>query len=238
MDKNILSTLEERISSFSKGQKRIARYILSDLKKAAFMTAYALGKETEVSESTVVRFATELGYDGFPQMQKALQDALVGRFCDGNAGNFPATIQKEAVTKAGHAISSARRIYLIAQGAEKLLADYMGSCLEKTFADVHILSVNSGKLRHIGAEDVAVVFSFPPYVQVVTEMAAHCRNTGAKVVGITNGENAPIYTDCDHCLFANADNKPYGLSLLKPMTLVEELLAAVICGKDGGANEI
>jgi DNA-binding MurR/RpiR family transcriptional regulator len=238
MNKNILSILEERISSFSKGQKRIARYILSDLKKAAFMTAYALGKETEVSESTVVRFATELGYDGFPQMQKALQDALVGRFCDGNTGNSPATVQKEAVTKAGHAISSARRIYLIAQGTEKMLADYMGSCLEKTFADVHILSADSGKLRHIGAEDVAVVFSFPPYVQVVTEMAAHCRNTGAKVVGITNGENAPIYTDCDHCLFANADNKPYGLSLLKPMTLVEELLAAVICGKDGGANEI
>ena len=237
MNKNILSILEERISSFSKGQKRIARYILSDLPKAAFLTAAAFGKETEVSESTVVRFATELGYDGFPQMQKALQDALVGRFCDGNTGNSPATVQKEAVTKAGHAISSARRIYLIAQGTEKMLADYMGSCLEKTFADVHILSVNSGKLRHIGAEDVAVVFSFPPYVQVVTEMAAHCRNTGAKVVGITNGENAPIYTDCDHCLFANVDNKPYGLSLLKPMTLVEELLAAVICGKDGGANE-
>ena len=238
MDKNILSILEERISYFSKGQKRIARYILSDLSKAAFLTAAAFGKETEVSESTVVRFATELGYDGFPQMQKALQDALVGRFCDGNTGNSPATVQKEAVTKAGHAISSARRIYLIAQGAEKLLADSMGSCLEKTFADVHILSVNSGKLRHIGAEDAAIVFSFPPYDPVVAEMAAHSRNAGAKVVGITNGENAPIYTDCDHCLFANADHKPYGLSLLKPMTLVEELLAAVICGKDGGANEI
>ena len=238
MKQDLLKSIEERMSTFSKGQKRIARYILSDLPKAAFLTAAAFGKETEVSESTVVRFATELGYDGFPQMQKALQDALVGRFCDGNTSNSPATIQKEAVTKAGHAISSARRIYLIAQGAEKLLADYMGSCLEKTFADVHILSTNSGKLCHIGAEDAAVVFSFPPYDPVVAEMAAHSRNAGAKVVGITNGENAPICADCDHCFFANADNKPYGLSLLKPMTLVEELLAAVICGKDGGANEI
>ena len=238
MDKNILSTLEERISSFSKGQRRIARYILSDLKKAAFMTAYALGKETEVSESTVVRFATELGYDGFPQMQKALQDALVGRFCDGNTGNSPATVQKEAVAEAAQAVSSARRIYLIAQGAEKLLADYVGSCLEKTFADVHILSADSGKLRHIGAEDVAVVFSFPPYDPLVTEMAAHCRKAGAKVVGITNSENAPIYANCDHCLFAKADHKPYGLSFIKPMALAEELLDAVISGKDGSANEI
>jgi DNA-binding MurR/RpiR family transcriptional regulator len=202
------------------------------------MTAAKLGGTVNVSESTVVRFATELGYDGFPQMQKALQDALVGRFYDGNTDNASATLQKEAVVKAAQAVSSAHRIYLIAQGAEKLLADYMGSCLERTFADVHILSVNSGKLRHIGAEDVAVVFSFPPYDPVVAEMAAHSRNAGAKVVGIANSENAPIYTDCDHCLFANADNKPYGLSLLKPMTLVEELLAAVICGKDGGANEI
>ena len=72
----------------------------------------------------------------------------------------------------------------------------------------------------------------------IAEMAAHSRNAGAKVVGITNGENAPIYTHCDHCLFANVDNKPYGLSLLKPMALAEELLAAAICGKDGGANEI
>ena len=71
MNKNILLTLEEKAHSFSKGQKRIARYILSDLQKAALLTAGALGKETEVSESTVVRFATELGYDGFPQMQKA-----------------------------------------------------------------------------------------------------------------------------------------------------------------------
>ncbi len=238
MDKNILSILEDRISSFSKGQRRIARYILSDLKKAAFMTAYALGKETDVSESTVVRFATELGFDGFPQIQKALQDALVGRFCDGNTGNSPATVQKEAAAEAAQAVSSARRIYLIAQGAEKMLADYMGSCLEKTFADVHILSTNSGKLRHIGAEDAAVVFSFPPYDPVVAEMAAHSRNAGAKVVGITNSENAPICAACDHCLFAKADHKPYGLSLLKPMALAEELLDAVISGKDGSANEI
>ena len=80
MDKSILAILEEKISLFSKGQRQIARYILSDLQKAAFLTAGALGKETEVSESTVVRFATELGYEGYPQMQKALQNALVGQF--------------------------------------------------------------------------------------------------------------------------------------------------------------
>ena len=77
---SILTLLTQRAPSFSKGQSRIARFILLDLQKAAMLTAGALGKETEVSESTVVRFATELGYDGYPQMQKAMQDALVERF--------------------------------------------------------------------------------------------------------------------------------------------------------------
>ena len=233
MNKNILLTLEEKAHSFSKGQKRIARYILSDLQKAALLTAGALGKETEVSESTVVRFATELGYDGFPQMQKALQDALMERFSKGTHDNLPQTLQKEAVSQIVQVLSSANRIYLIARGAERVLADYMEACLEKSFADVHTLSADSGKCRHIGAGDVALVFHFPPYCRETEEMAAFCRNAGAKVIGITNSENTSIYSNCDHCLFANTENKPYGLSLLRPMALVEELLDALLSGKDG-----
>lgn len=238
MTNNILTTLDERASSFSKGQKRIARYILSDLQKAAFMTAYALGKKTEVSESTVVRFATELGYDGFPQMQKALQDALVDRFCEEKPVSLVQRFQTETVAKAVQLLRSARRIYLIAHGTEKVLADYTASALEKYFADVHTLSADSGKLRHIGAEDVAVVFCFPPYSAETEEVAAFCANAGAKVIGITNSENAPLYRNCDHCIFVNAENKTYGLSLVKPMALVEELLDALIPGKDGAANGI
>lgn len=228
---NILTALEEKAPSFSKGQKRIARFILSDLQKAALLTAGALGKETEVSESTVVRFAAELGYEGFPQMQKALQDALVERFSAGKTDDPSQGIQKESLLSAARMLTSARRIYLIAMGAEKVLAVYMGNCLESRFPDVHILSTDSGKLRHISAEDVVVVFSFPAHTQEMEETAARCRNGGAKVIGITNSELAPICSSCDVCLFANAEQRSYGLSLVKPMLLVEQLLDAL------GGNE-
>ena len=79
MAKSVLHRIEENMSTFSKGQKRIGRYILEHYDQAAFMTASKLGKLTEVSESTVVRFAAELGYDGYPAMQKALQEAARSR---------------------------------------------------------------------------------------------------------------------------------------------------------------
>ena len=78
MPKNILHTIEKNMSSFSKGQKLIARFILEDYDKAAFMTASKLGKTVQVSESTVVRFATQLGYDGYPSMQRAVQEMIRG----------------------------------------------------------------------------------------------------------------------------------------------------------------
>ena len=76
MSKDILSVIQTNMSTFSKGQKRIADYILQNYDKAAFMTASKLGKLSGVSESTVVRFASELGYDGYPSMQRALQEMI------------------------------------------------------------------------------------------------------------------------------------------------------------------
>lgn len=73
MSRNVLHAIEESMPSFSKGQKRIAGYILANYDKAAFMTARRLGVIAHVSESTVVRFAVHLGYDGYPSMQKALR---------------------------------------------------------------------------------------------------------------------------------------------------------------------
>ena len=76
MDKDILAIIDESYSKFSKGQKKVANYITENYDKAAFMTASRLGKTVNVSESTVVRFASELGYSGYPEMRKALQDMI------------------------------------------------------------------------------------------------------------------------------------------------------------------
>lgn len=240
MDNTILSALEDKFSSFSKGQKRIARYILADLSKAAFLTAGVLGKETEVSESTVVRFAVELGYDGFPQMQKALQEALVNRFTSGAEHTERSSkLPTEAdFSVAVQMISSARRIYLIGFEAEYALAAYMGHHLEKRFEDVHILSADSVKLRYAGAADIAVIFSFSPDHKKVAEIAAACRNAGVKVIGITTDERSPICPSCDLALFARAEKTTYGYSLSEAMVLTESLLCSLLSKEEENANEI
>ena len=76
MSRNVLMTIQDHMGSFSKGKKRIGQYILENYDKAAFMTAAKLGKTVKISESTVVRFAADLGYDGYPAMQKALQEMI------------------------------------------------------------------------------------------------------------------------------------------------------------------
>ena len=78
-NKSVLQTIRSGMDTFSKGQKRIAQYILENYDKAAFMTASKLGQTAQVSESTVVRFAAELGYAGYPDMQKALQELIRGK---------------------------------------------------------------------------------------------------------------------------------------------------------------
>lgn len=79
MNRDILALIQENMHTFSKGQKRIASFILESYDKAAFMTASKLGKKVNVSESTVVRFAAELGYDGYPDMQRSLQKMIRNR---------------------------------------------------------------------------------------------------------------------------------------------------------------
>ena len=80
---NLLMHITERMPSLSKGQKRIAHFILEHYDQAAFMTAFRLGQTVGVSESTVVRFAAELGFDGYPQLQKVMQELVRSklRFC-------------------------------------------------------------------------------------------------------------------------------------------------------------
>ena len=79
MNENVLQTIRAGMDTFSKGQKRIAAFILDNYDRAAFMTAARLGETASVSESTVVRFAAQLGYDGYPEMQKALQELVRGK---------------------------------------------------------------------------------------------------------------------------------------------------------------
>lgn len=234
MDNQIISLLEENAHSFSKGQKRIARYLLADLPKAAFLTAAALAAETDVSESTVVRFAVELGYDGYPQMQKALQDAVLCRYRTGPRDERAQIQCSNEFAGVVQAISSARRIYLIASGPELAVAQYLGHHLEKRFADVHILCDSSAKLHHAGAEDVAVLFDFDGDTHKITQIAAACRNAGVKGVGIAGQVSSPLFQYCENTVFASCERAVFGYELSNAMILVETLLRALFVGEEKG----
>ena len=191
MAKSIIHTIESNMSGFSKGQKRIAQYILENYDKAAFMTASKLGKLVGVSESTVVRFASELGYDGYPSMQRALQDMIRSRLTSTQrikaAGDklsgqdiLAEVVQmdidklrkvvdessRSAFERSAERIMNARRIYILGIRSSSFLAGYLNFYLHLLFENVTLVESSAGgeifeQLVRIDADDVLIAISFP-----------------------------------------------------------------------------
>ena len=223
MSKSVLHTIQSRMNSFSKGQKRIAAYILENYDKAAFMTANKLGKTAQVSESTVVRFATELGYDGYPTMQKALQEIIRGKLTSIQriqASNDQMTdpdilgtvMQRDmnsihtAIIQADRAefnrvvdkLVHAEHIYLLGVRSSSFLAGYLNFYFHLIFKNVTLVQNFSAgeifeQMLHIGPGDVLVGISFPRYSKM-TENAVHFAcDRGADVIAITDSQMSPLY---------------------------------------------
>lgn len=248
--------------TFSKGQRRIAEYMLRNYDKAAFMTASRLGKTVGVSESTVVRFATELGYDGYPQMQKALQELVLNNLTSvqrmgvandrmGKEDLLSAVLQSDAekVRKTAETISAAafqnavdavlqaRRIYLIGVRSASTLANFMGYYLNYMFDSVHTVTASGTgemfeKLVNVGKNDVVIAFSFPRYSSVTVKGAAYCRSVGATVIGITNSNLSPLAENCDHLLLAKSDMVSVVDSLVAPLSVVNALIVALAAQRE------
>lgn len=257
MDEDILSLLEYKMPTFSKGQKRIAALISESYDKTAFMTASKLGKEAGVSESTVVRFAMELGYDGYPQMQKAMQETVMNRLTAAQrigvthnrigSGDVVTTIlssdaekvrqtaetvDRDSFQRAVSRIQNAKNIYVIGMRSASALASFFGYYLKFMFDSVHIITNGSTgevieQLLHIHPGDCIIAFSFPRYSQVTLEAVSYCRNTGAAVIGITNSQISPLSENCDEVLVAKSDMVSIVDSLTAPMSLVNALIASL-----------
>ena len=254
---NFLSILQEKEPTFSKGQKRIARYITDSYDKAAFMTANRLGKTVGVSESTVVRFAVDLGFDGYPSMQKAMREMVLNRltsvqrievannrFGDQDVVSMvlhsdmeklrqtSETISREEFNAAVDAILKAKRVYILGVRSVAPLANFLGHYLNYMFNNVH---VNSGfsagemfeKIVGVNADDVIIAFSFPRYSASTTKGARYCRSTGATVIGITDSKESPLGQCCDHVLLAKSDMVSLVDSLVAPLSLVNALIVAI-----------
>ena len=262
MSKDILSVLESLSPSFSKGQRRIAAYILEQYDKAAFMTASKIGKTVGVSESTVVRFAVELGYDGYPSMQKALQEMVLNRLTavqrigvtndrigdqdvvsmvlQADADKLRQTnenLDRAAFQSSVDAITKARRIYVLGVRSAAVLVNFLRYYLDFMFDNVQVITTSGAgemfeKLVNVGAEDAVIAFSFPRYSTSTAAAAQYCRSVGAKVIGLTNSKMSPLGQNCDFVLIAKSDMVSMVDSLVAPMSVVNALVVALAARRE------
>ena len=176
MNQDILALIQENMNTFSKGQKRIAAFILESYDKAAFMTASRLGKNVGVSESTVVRFAVDLGFDGYPSMQKAMQEMVLNRLTSvqrievandriGNQDVVSSVLQRDAnairmtsdaldrgqMARAVEAILAARHIYIVGVRSSAALANYLNFYFRNIFFNVRLVFLPHAQqlLKHL-----------------------------------------------------------------------------------------
>jgi len=262
MHDDIFALLQEMAPRFSKGQRLIARYITESYDKAAFMTASVLGKTVGVSESTVVRFAVELGYDGYPSMQKAMQEMVLNRLTSvqrmGVANDrirdqdvistvlhadaeklrrTADTVSREDFAAAVKAIQKARRIYVIGVRSASALAHFLGYYLNYMFDNVHLITTSGAsemfeRLVNVGQEDVVIAFSFPRYSTATVKGAQYCRSTGATVVGVTDSKLSPLGQSCEHVLVAKSDMVSLVDSLVAPLSVVNALIVALAADRE------
>ena len=257
MNHDILAIIQENMHTFSKGQKRIANFILDSYDKAAFMTASKLGKRVGVSESTVVRFAAELGYDGYPDMQRTLQKMIRNRLTSvqrievtndrlGDQDLLSMVLQsdiekirltleeldRDSFDKAVEAIVSARRIYIIGVRSSASIATFLSFYFNLIFDNVVEVTANTAsevfeRLLRVGEGDTVIGVSFPRYSSRTVQAMSFARDRGAVTVAITDSEASPLAPISTYTLKARSDMASFVDSLVAPLSLVNALLVAV-----------
>lgn len=262
MNQDILALIQENMNTFSKGQKRIAAFILESYDKAAFMTASRLGKKVGVSESTVVRFAAELGYDGYPDMQKSLQKMIRNRLTSvqrievsndriGDQDLLSSVLQsdiekirltleevdRQSFDRAVDAIVSARKIYIMGVRSSASLATFLSFYFNLIFDNVISVAANTASevfetMLRVGVEDVVIGVSFPRYSSRTVQAMSFARDRKATTVAITDSEASPLAPICKYTLKARSDMASFGDSLVAPLSLVNALLVAVSRAKN------
>jgi DNA-binding MurR/RpiR family transcriptional regulator len=257
MKKNLLGEIQQRMADFSKSQKIISNYILQNYDKAAYMTASKLGATVNVSESTVVRYAIELGFDGYPEFQHALQEIVRTKLTtfqrmevtnnligDGDVltkvllsdiDKIKRTVEdidRKAFDEAVNSIVNAKHIYILGLGSASVLARALNHSLRMIFDDVKFIMASSAteiyeQTISIGKGDVMIAISFPRYSKKVVNTVAFAKNSGAGVIALTDSEASPIAAHADQALYARSDMASFADSLVAPLSVINALVVAV-----------
>ncbi len=252
---DMIDRLNQSGKRLSKGHRRIAQYIVDHYDKAVFMTASRLGECVGVSESTVVRFASALGYEGYPQLQRSLQElvshrltanqrfemttdirpeAVMSTVLKSDMQNLRATLEgldqavfQDVVTR----LMNARRIYVMGLRSAAPLAQFMGYYLNYIFDDVHLVSSGATdvfeEIARIDQDDVLLGISFPRYSTRTLEAMRFAKRCNAQVIALTDGPMSPLSAIADACLTARTDMASFVDSLAAPLSVINALLVAL-----------
>lgn len=257
MKRNLLKEIEERRSTFSKGQKLIAAYILENYDKAAYMTAAKLGRVVNVSESTVVRFAIELGFEGYPEFQHSLKEIVRTRLTafqrmevtnnligDGDVltkvlladsdkiKHTLEEIDRASFSDAVDKIINAKNIYVMGVRSSASLAGFLAHNLSMVFDNVKLVQPASGsemfeQIMNISSDDVMVAISFPRYSKKMINAVDYAKNNGSNIIAITDSDMAPIAAHADQKLLARSDMASFVDSLVAPLSIINAIIVAV-----------
>ncbi|WP_315114787.1 MurR/RpiR family transcriptional regulator [uncultured Clostridium sp.] len=253
---DLMRTIQTKFPRLSKGQKLIAEYILKHYDKAAFMTAAKLGTSVGVSESTVVRFANELGFSGYPKLQKALQELIKNKLTTvqrielsndfinqesalksvlkSDMENIRATLEKiNHVTfdEVVNSIFKARKIYIVGLRSSTAIAEFLGYYLNLILDNVKVTGYGVSDIfehmLNISEEDLVIGIGFPRYAARTIEALDYAKNKGADVVAITDSLLSPLAARADYTLIAQSNMASFVDSLVAPLSVINALIIAV-----------
>ena len=257
---DLISKINEKYGRMSKGQKLLANYIIDNYDKAVFLTAAKLGEMLGVSESTVVRFASFIGYKGYPEFQQALealvraklntsdrieitsggieQNGVLRTVLSSDAlkiKNTMETIDEAAFENAVESILNARRIYVVGIRTCAPLASFLSFYLNMIFDNVVNLQTSSTselfeQMIHINEKDCIIGISFPRYSMRTLKALEFANNRRADVITITDSIHSPMNLYSSCNLIAESDMHAAVDSLVAPLSVINALLVA-LCNK-------
>ncbi len=251
------SNVDLTTKKLSKGHKKLVKYISENYDKAAFMTASKLGETVGVSESTVVRFATEMGFKGYPELQKELQqmikskltavqrmevssnligeDNAIKKVLNGDIDLIRDTLESVSdveFKKAVETINNAKKIYILGVRSSAALASFLYFYLNPVFENVVLVDTSSGsemfeQMFRISEDDVCVAISFPRYSKQTINALRFIDDRGTKIIAITDSAVSPIAEYADTLLVAKSDMVSVVDSLVAPLSLINALIVAL-----------
>ena len=256
MSENFQLRIDNVYPTLSKGHKKIADFIKSNYEKASFMTAASLGKAVGVSESTVVRFASNIGFDGYPELQKYLQEAVKSHLTSVQRMDVAASryggddfvdrafmtdiemikqtrdsISREAFSKSAEAINKAKKIYILGVRSSAALASFAAFYLRFLYENVVLIDTSASselfeQMFRISEDDVCIAISFPRYSNQTVKALSFAKSRGATIISITDGEMSPIAPYATHLLVAKSSMVSFVDSLVAPLSVINALVAA------------